>query len=127
LCGDALVIDLPPGTADVQQQLTRLLKVAGALVVVTPQDAAHLDARKVLTMLDQLSVPVIGGVENMSRLVCPTCATAIDVFPPVAPGERSGTWESSASPEYRSIPRSPAPTALRCWRRNRTRRRPNSF
>ena len=80
-----LVVDLPPGTADVQQQLTRLLKVAGALVVVTPQDAAHLDAKKVLTMLDQLSVPVIGGVENMSRLVCPTCATAIDVFPPVAP------------------------------------------
>lgn len=79
-----LIVDLPPGTADVQQQLTRSLNVAGALVVVTPQDAAHLDAKKVLTMLAQLSVPVIGGVENMSALVCPTCATAIDVFPPVA-------------------------------------------
>ncbi len=80
---DYLIVDLPPGTADVQQQLTRQLDVTGALVVVTPQDAAHLDAKKVLTMFEQVSVPVIGGVENMSGLLCPTCRTVIDVFPPV--------------------------------------------
>lgn len=85
---DFLVIDLPPGTADIQQQLARRLPLAGALVVVTPQDAAHLDAKKVLAMFEQLSVPVIGGVENMSGLVCPSCADVIEVFAPVAP-ERS--------------------------------------
>jgi ATP-binding protein involved in chromosome partitioning len=81
---DVLVIDLPPGTADIQQQLSRRLLLAGALIVVTPQDAAHLDAKKVLTMFDQSSVPVIGGVENMSGLVCPCCGNHIQVFDPVA-------------------------------------------
>ena len=79
-----LVVDLPPGTADIQQQLARHLDLSGALVVVTPQDAAHLDAKKVLAMLEQTSVPVIGGVENMAGLLCPSCQTHVDVFPPVA-------------------------------------------
>jgi len=77
-----------PGTADIQQQLARDLGLSGALIVVTPQDAAHLDAKKVLAMFEQMSVPVIGGVENMSRLVCPSCQSLVDVFPPVA-AERS--------------------------------------
>lgn len=81
---DFLVVDLPPGTADIQQQLTRHLDVAGTLVVVTPQDAAHLDAKKVLAMFEQVSVPVIGGVENMSGLLCPSCQSPVDVFPRVA-------------------------------------------
>lgn len=85
---DVLLIDLPPGTADIQQQLMRRFPFAGALIVVTPQDAAHLDAKKVLAMFEQSSVPVIGGVENLSGLVCPHCDNVIDVFEPVAP-ERS--------------------------------------
>jgi ATP-binding protein involved in chromosome partitioning len=63
-----LVVDLPPGTADVQQHLARELGLSGAVVVVTPQDVAHLDAKKVLTLLAQANVPVLGGVENMAAL-----------------------------------------------------------
>ncbi len=100
-----LIVDLPPGTADVQQQLTRLLDVAGALVVVTPQDAAHLDAKKVLAMFEQVSVPVIGGVENMSCLLCPTCRTAIDVFPPV---EHSRSIWAAGVEQVARIPMDPA-------------------
>ena len=103
---DFLVSDLPPGTADVQQQLARRLALAGALVVVTPQDAAHLDAKKVLAMFEQLAVPVLGGVENMSGLACPCCGHVIEVFEPVAP-ERS-IWETGVErlvqiPIHRSV------------------------
>ena len=103
---DFLVIDLPPGTADIQQQLARRLPLAGALVVVTPQDAAHLDAKKVLAMFDQLSVPIIGGVENMSGLVCPCCGCMIEVFTPVVP-DRS-IWSAGVTrlvqvPIHRSV------------------------
>lgn len=81
---DFLFVDLPPGTGDVQQQLTNELGVDGALVVVTPQDVAHLDAKKVLTMLGQSRVPVVGGVENMGPIRCPCCGADIELFPPVA-------------------------------------------
>ena len=100
-----LIVDLPPGTADVQQQLTRHLNVAGALVVVTPQDAAHLDAKKVLAMFAHVPVPVIGGVENMSGLLCPTCHTAIDVFSPVA--HQRSIWAAGVD-RVASIPIDPA-------------------
>ena len=103
---DFLVIDLPPGTADVQQQLARRLPLTGALVVVTPQDAAHLDAKKVLTMFEQLGVPVVGGVDNMSGLACPCCGHVIEVFDPVAP-ERSiwamGVEQLVQIPVHRSV------------------------
>ncbi|MDQ4070283.1 MAG: Mrp/NBP35 family ATP-binding protein [Actinomycetota bacterium] len=85
---DFLVVDLPPGTADVQQRLAAHLRLSGALVVVTPQDLAHLDAKKVLAMFGQLDVPVLGGVENMSGLRCGSCGSEVDVFPRVA-SERS--------------------------------------
>ena len=103
---DFLVIDLPPGTADIQQQLARRLPLNGAVVVVTPQDAAHLDAKKVLTMFEQSSVPVVGGIENMSGLVCPCCANLIEVFQPVAQ-ERS-IWAAGVErlvqiPVHRSV------------------------
>jgi ATP-binding protein involved in chromosome partitioning len=80
---DYLVIDLPPGTADVQQQLARLLELAGAIVVVGPQDVAHLDAKRVVDLLRAEDVPVLGAVENMSGLVCPHCGESVDVFPKV--------------------------------------------
>jgi ATP-binding protein involved in chromosome partitioning len=81
---DYLIVDLPPGTADLQQQLMARLKLSGAIVVVTPQDVAHLDARKVLDLCKRASVPVLGGIENMDGLVCPGCDERIDVFPRVA-------------------------------------------
>ena len=83
---DYLIIDLPPGTADLQQQLMQRLTLAGAVIVVTPQDVAHLDARKVLDLCKRVRVPVLGGVENMDGLICPCCNERIDVFPRVADG-----------------------------------------
>ena len=102
---DSLVIDLPPGTADVQQ-LARRLPLAGALVVVTPQDAAHLDAKKVLAMFEQLAVPVVGGVDNMSGLTCSCCGHVMEVFELVAP-ERA-IWATGVErlvqiPVHRSV------------------------
>ena len=87
---DYLVVDLPPGTADLQQTLVRELALAGALVVVGPQDAAHLDASKLLDLLRDAGVRVLGGVENMSGLTCPHCGERIDVFPRVA--EARSIW-----------------------------------
>jgi ATP-binding protein involved in chromosome partitioning len=85
---DYLVVDLPPGTADLQQHFFRDVPLAGAVVVVGPQDAAHLDARKLLDLLRDADVRVLGGVENMAGLACPHCGGHVDVFPPVSP-ERS--------------------------------------
>jgi len=89
---DVLIVDLPPGTADVQQLVAERLGLDGALLVVTPQDVAHLDAKKVVTMFGTSGVPVIGAVENMSGLACPHCREAIEVFPQV-PEDRS-LWAS---------------------------------
>jgi ATP-binding protein involved in chromosome partitioning len=85
---DYLVIDLPPGTADLQLALVRMVPLTGVLVVVGPQDVAHLDARKVLTMLRDEGTHVVGGVENMSALRCPHCGEEIDLFPR-GPAERT--------------------------------------
>jgi ATP-binding protein involved in chromosome partitioning len=85
---DYLVVDLPPGTADLQQHVFSAGELVGALIVVGPQDAAHLDARKLLDTLRIAQVPVLGAVENMSGLHCPHCGETIEVFPPVA-SERS--------------------------------------
>jgi ATP-binding protein involved in chromosome partitioning len=81
-----LIVDLPPGTAEVQQHLVREITLSGALLVVTPQDVAHLDAKKVHTMLDQAKVPIPGGVENMAPFSCPCCGAAIELFPPTPYG-----------------------------------------
>jgi ATP-binding protein involved in chromosome partitioning len=81
---DYLVVDLPPGTADLQQHIFRTMGLAGAIIVVGPQDAAHLDARKTLSLLRDAEVRVIGAVENMRGLRCPHCGEMLDVFPPVA-------------------------------------------
>jgi ATP-binding protein involved in chromosome partitioning len=80
-----LVVDLPPGTGDMIQHLASLRAVAGALVVVTPQDVAHLDARKLVALLRQRGVPILGGVENMAGMRCPHCDDTIELFPPTTP------------------------------------------
>lgn len=80
---DYLVIDLPPGTADLQQRLMSKVDLTGAIVVVTPQDVAHLDARKLVSMYRAAGVPILGGVQNMDGLICPDCGERIDVFPSV--------------------------------------------
>jgi ATP-binding protein involved in chromosome partitioning len=85
---DYLVVDLPPGTADLQQHVFASGELAGMLIVLGPQDAAHLDARKLLDTLREARVPILGAIENMAGLSCPHCGEMIDVFPRVAP-ERS--------------------------------------
>ena len=75
-----LVIDLPPGTGDVQLSLMQTAPVTGAVVVTTPSDVSLEDARKAVHMFEQVKVPVLGMVENMSWLECPHCHERVDVF-----------------------------------------------
>jgi len=75
-----LVIDLPPGTGDVQLTLIQTAPVTGAVVVTTPSDVSLEDARKAVHMFNQVRVPILGIVENMSYLICPHCSERIDVF-----------------------------------------------
>lgn len=84
--GDAevLLVDLPPGTGDVLQQVTAIRAIAGVIVVVTPQDVAHLDARKVVSLLRTRGIEILGGVENMASLRCPDCDATIALFPPTS-------------------------------------------
>jgi ATP-binding protein involved in chromosome partitioning len=77
---DYLIVDLPPGTGDIQLTLAQKIPVAGALVVTTPQDVATLDARKALRMFEKVQVPVLGLVENMAVHVCSQCGHAEHVF-----------------------------------------------
>lgn len=77
---DFLVIDMPPGTGDVQLSLAQLVPVQGAVVVTTPQEVAALDVRKAINMFEQVGVPLIGVVENMSYFVCPSCSQRHEIF-----------------------------------------------
>jgi ATP-binding protein involved in chromosome partitioning len=77
---DYLIIDLPPGTGDIQLTLAQQIPVSGAVIVTTPQDIALLDAQKGLKMFEKVSVPVLGIVENMSIHVCSRCGHAEPIF-----------------------------------------------
>ncbi|MBI5652496.1 MAG: iron-sulfur cluster carrier protein ApbC [Chloroflexi bacterium] len=77
---DYLVIDLPPGTGDVQLTLTQSVPLTGGVVVATPQDVALADVIKGIEMFKKLEVPVIGVVENMSYFLCPHCNERTDIF-----------------------------------------------
>lgn len=77
---DVLLIDLPPGTGDVQLSLCQKAPVTGAIIVSTPQDVALLDARRAINMFDKLKTPVLGLVENMSSYTCPNCGHEAHLF-----------------------------------------------
>lgn len=77
---DVLVLDLPPGTGDIQLTLAQRAKLAGAVIVSTPQDIALIDARKAIAMFAKVNVPILGVVENMSYFLCPGCGTRADIF-----------------------------------------------
>src|SRR6476659_9826141 len=77
---DYLVVDLPPGTGDIQLTLAQKVPVTGAIIVTTPQDIALLDARKGLKMFEKVGVPIVGIVENMSIHVCSKCGHAEHIF-----------------------------------------------
>ena len=92
MCGDIdwgnldyLIVDLPPGTGDISQAVAATLSINAAIVVVTPQDVAHLDTRKFLDFLMQRNVRVLGGVENMAAVECPHCNHEFRLFTPAAP------------------------------------------
>lgn len=103
---DCLVIDSPPGTGDEPLSVAQLAApVDGAVIVTTPQDVATADVRKSITFCRQLSLPVLGVVENMSGFVCPQCGTVTDIF-------KTGGGEHMAAdmgvPFLGSIPIDPA-------------------
>ncbi|HWP00095.1 MAG TPA: iron-sulfur cluster carrier protein ApbC [Methylococcus sp.] len=77
---DYLIVDLPPGTGDIQLTLAQQIPVSGAVIVTTPQDIALLDAQKALKMFEKVNVPVLGIVENMSIHVCSQCGHAEPIF-----------------------------------------------
>jgi ATP-binding protein involved in chromosome partitioning len=77
---DYLVIDLPPGTGDVQLTLVQKIPISGAVIVTTPQDVAVADAVKGLKMFQEVKTPILGIVENMSGFVCPGCGEVHDIF-----------------------------------------------
>ena len=77
---DYLVMDLPPGTGDAQLTITQTAPLTGAVIVTTPQDVSLIDARKGLLMFQQVNVPVLGIVENMSYFVCDECNKRHEIF-----------------------------------------------
>src|SRR6476659_7811860 len=77
---DYLVLDLPPGTGDIQLTIVQTVALAGAIIVTTPQEVALIDARKAATMFDKVNVPVLGLVENMSYFVSPSDGKRYDIF-----------------------------------------------
>lgn len=87
---DYLLVDMPPGTGDIQLTLTQRLPLSGAVIVTTPQDVALADAVKGLQMFREVQVPILGIIENMSFFVCPNCGERTNVF-----GQGGGEWAAT--------------------------------
>jgi ATP-binding protein involved in chromosome partitioning len=77
---DYLVLDLPPGTGDIQLTIVQTVALSGAIIVTTPQEVALIDARKAATMFGKVNVPILGLVENMSYFVCPNDGNRYNIF-----------------------------------------------
>ncbi len=101
---DYLLIDLPPGTGDIQLSLAQNVKVKGAIAVTTPQDVALLDVKKAVTMFEKLNIPVMGVIENMSYFVCHNCGTKHFIFS----GNQTDTGDRLGLPVLGKIPIDPA-------------------
>jgi ATP-binding protein involved in chromosome partitioning len=125
---DYLVIDLPPGTGDIQLTLAQQVPVTGAVIVTTPQDIALLDARKGLKMFEKVGIPILGIVENMSIHICSKCGHEEHIFGSGG-GERMcrTTTSSSSAPCRWTSPSASRPTpASRPWRPTPTAASPRS-
>ena len=120
---DILLVDLPPGTADLQQELVRLLPLAEALVVVSPQDVAHLDARSSSPCSARRACVCSAG-SSMTALACPHCGEPVEVFPTVR--EERPLWTAGVARLRRSRStrrwRWQPSTGGRCRRPSRTAR-----
>ncbi len=101
---DTLVVDLPPGTADVPLTVMQSLPVTGIVLVTSPQGLAGMVVRKAASMAEKLNVPVLGIVENMSRIRCPVCGTETELF---GPSHLSAICEPLHVPVLGSIPLDP--------------------
>ncbi len=77
---DVLLIDLPPGTGDVQLTMVQKMKISGAVIVSTPQDISLIDARRAVSMFKTMNIPVLGLIENMSTYICPECGHEEHIF-----------------------------------------------
>jgi ATP-binding protein involved in chromosome partitioning len=77
---DYFIVDMPPGTGDAQLTISQSVQLTGAIIVTTPQDVALGDAMRGLTMFQQLHVPILGLIENMSFFVCPHCGMRTEIF-----------------------------------------------
>ncbi len=77
---DVLVVDMPPGTGDVQLTMVQQAPLSGAVIVSTPQDLALIDARKGIAMFEKVGVPILGLLENMSHFICPKCGETTDIY-----------------------------------------------
>jgi ATP-binding protein involved in chromosome partitioning len=77
---DYLILDLPPGTGDIQLTIVQTVALSGAIIVTTPQEVALIDARKASAMFEKVNVPVLGLIENMSYFVSPTDGQRFDIF-----------------------------------------------
>ena len=102
---DYLVLDLPPGTGDVQLTLVQKIPISGAVIVTTPQEVALADAVKGLRMFEEVKTPVLGIVENMSVFICPGCGERTHIF---AEGGGRRTAEAHGVPLLGEIPIEPA-------------------
>lgn len=77
---DVLVVDMPPGTGDIQLTMAQQVPLSGSVIVSTPQDLALLDAKKGIAMFQKVNIPILGVVENMSYFICPDCGGRHDIF-----------------------------------------------
>lgn len=102
-----IVIDLPPGTGDVQMSLAKNSDLYGAVVVSTPQDVAMADARKAISMFERLDIPLLGVVENMVGFSCPKCGEISDIF------GRGGVRDEAERNSYPFLGQIPLITSLR--------------
>ena len=98
---DVLIVDMPPGTGDAQLTMAQRVPLAGAVIVSTPQDIALIDARKGIAMFQQVDVPILGLVENMSAYICPHCGETSHIF---GHGGARTTAESMDIPFLGEIP-----------------------
>ncbi len=104
---DLLIVDLPPGTGDVQLSMIQKHKPAGALIVSTPQDLALIDAARAIDLFTQATVPIIGLVENMAGYACPHCGEVSDPF------GHGGAEAAAAEKGYAFMGRIPLDMAIR--------------